>query len=133
MSNQTRVGASDSISPELLPAGAEFYLPNPEANRELRKQTPAGKLAYCASKASVSNRNKWKDFTQLLTSIKKKKKAASVSGTDAGLLFITARETAALRANTDIHRHGVQFSIPRPSGLKAARTEEEKGKDPPNT
>lgn len=74
MSNQTRVGASYSISPELLPAGAEFYLPNPEANRELRKQTLVGKLAYCASKASVSNRNKWKDFTQLLTSIKKKKK-----------------------------------------------------------
>lgn len=75
---QTR-GCSHSVAPELLPAGAKFYLPNPEANRELRKQTRLGKLAHCARKASVSNSNKWKDFTQLLArEFRKKKKLEAV-------------------------------------------------------
>lgn len=83
------MGSSHSVSPELLPAGAKFYPPNREANRGLRKQTLVGELGYCASIASVFNRNKWKDFTQLLTRALKKK-SVSVSGTDAGVLFKTS-------------------------------------------
>jgi len=46
---------------------------------ELRKQTLLGKLAYCASKASVSNSNKWEDFTQLLPREFRRKEEAQSS------------------------------------------------------